>query len=402
LAFKKKLRIAFFIDSLANLGGYQVFTNNLMVRLLARGHEVEAFVYASKHRRNRAFHDSTPFPINPAYFCSTPIIRYLSCLPATMLRLAQARHRFDIWQVIGVYPEAYLARYLVGQVPVAVRCYGQDIQVDPSLEYGNRLNPRVDSRVRRWLPTLDRFVAMGPSLADEYRALGIPESKIRVIPNGVEKCPSEGHLFDTAPLRHELGIHPDSFILLTVGRNQAKKNFGIIPDIAVHLQQANLDFTWIMVGPGTENLLPQIQRLNLESRFRLLGSLPPEYNRNTENKAEFRNAKLESIYRLANLFIFPAKLEGFNRTLIEAMAASLPLITTTAPGCRDIVTDFYNGFICKPDECKCFAEKIIILARDNKMYQQLAQNCLRETQRYDWGIITSLYEEMYYEMHENS
>lgn len=396
-----KLRIAFFIDTLANLGGYQVFTYNLMLRLLARGHHVEAFVYASKLRKKKDFHDHAPFPVKPARFCSTPIIRYLSVLPAAMLRLAQVRYKFNIWQVIGVYPEAYLARYLVDQVPVAVRCYGQDIQLDLSLKYGNRLNPRVDRRVKRWLPTLDRFVAMGPSLADDYRALGIPESKIRIIPNGASLDLNNSIAHDKTSLRQELDIHPESFILLTVGRNHPKKNFSIIPRIAAQLKQEKLNFTWIMVGPGTENIINHLQQLELETNFRLMGALFPEHNPKTESNRTFHNHKLDQIYKLADAFVFPAKLEGFNRTLIEAMAANLPLITTTAPGCRDIVKDSYNGFTCDPDDYICFSTKIIDIARNKNLYSRLVKACCDEVKRYDWEAVTDQYEKMYYDLCKN-
>lgn len=394
----KRLRIAFFIDTLANLGGYQVFTNNLMLRLQARGHDVTAFVYASKLRRDWSFHARAPFPVKPVSLCSTPIIKHLSTLPATMLRLAQARHAFDVWQIIGVYPEAYLARGLVGQVPVAVRCYGQDIQTDRSLGYGSRLNPMVDRRIRRELPRLDRFVAMGSSLAEEYRNLGIPEDKIRIIPNGVELSQQATTSQDLESLRLELGISHGSFILLTVGRNHPKKNFTILPRVAALLEQEGLDFTWIMVGPKTESLLPQVRQFKLESRFRLLGALFPDHDNKTKLNGVFHNAKLEMIYRLADAFVFPAKIEGFNRTLVEAMAASIPLITTTAPGCRDIVTDGFNGFTCDPDDQACFADKILCLSRDKLTYDLFVRNCQAEVPRYDWEAVTDQYEQMYQEL----
>lgn len=50
-------------------------------------------------------------------------------------------------------------------------------------------------------------------------------------------------------------------------------------------------------------------------------------------------------YRQTSVFVLPSYREGLPRTIQEAMACGLPIITTNVPGCRETVIDGYNGFL---------------------------------------------------------
>ncbi len=57
--------------------------------------------------------------------------------------------------------------------------------------------------------------------------------------------------------------------------------------------------------------------------------------------------------------ILPSYGEGFSNVLLEAGAMGLPLITTNVPGCKDIVTNSFNGFLCSPRNVSDLKNKII-------------------------------------------
>jgi glycosyltransferase involved in cell wall biosynthesis len=50
--------------------------------------------------------------------------------------------------------------------------------------------------------------------------------------------------------------------------------------------------------------------------------------------------------------------EGTPRTLLEAAAMGRPIITTDAVGCREVVDDGHNGFLCQPRDAGDLAEKM--------------------------------------------
>ncbi len=54
--------------------------------------------------------------------------------------------------------------------------------------------------------------------------------------------------------------------------------------------------------------------------------------------------------------------EGTPRTLLEAAAMGRPIITTDTVGCRDVVDDGVNGYLCRPQDAKDLAEKMARMA----------------------------------------
>jgi glycosyltransferase involved in cell wall biosynthesis len=50
--------------------------------------------------------------------------------------------------------------------------------------------------------------------------------------------------------------------------------------------------------------------------------------------------------------------EGTPRTLLEAAAIVRPIITTDSVGCRDVVDDGVNGFLCRPNDASDLADKM--------------------------------------------
>lgn len=50
----------------------------------------------------------------------------------------------------------------------------------------------------------------------------------------------------------------------------------------------------------------------------------------------------------ADFIVLPSYREGLSRVLLEAAAMGRPIVTTDVPGCRDIVTNGVNGFLCEP------------------------------------------------------
>lgn len=56
--------------------------------------------------------------------------------------------------------------------------------------------------------------------------------------------------------------------------------------------------------------------------------------------------------------VLPSYREGTPRTLLEASAMGRPTITTDTVGCREVVNDGVNGFLCRPRDAADLAEKI--------------------------------------------
>ena len=66
-----------------------------------------------------------------------------------------------------------------------------------------------------------------------------------------------------------------------------------------------------------------------------------------------------SIVSKADCVVLPSYREGLSRSLLECMALCKPIITSKVPGCKELVINNSNGFLCEPKSSKDLAEKMV-------------------------------------------
>jgi len=67
---------------------------------------------------------------------------------------------------------------------------------------------------------------------------------------------------------------------------------------------------------------------------------------------------VENVIALTNCVVLPSYREGLSRVLLEASIMAKPIITTDVPGCRELVDEGENGFLCKVKDAVDLAEKM--------------------------------------------
>jgi len=80
---------------------------------------------------------------------------------------------------------------------------------------------------------------------------------------------------------------------------------------------------------------------------------------------------VKSIISKYDCIVLPSYREGLSRVLLEAASMAKPIITTNVPGCRDVVEDGINGFLCEKEDAPDLAdkmEKIIQLTHAEQMH----------------------------------
>lgn len=95
----------------------------------------------------------------------------------------------------------------------------------------------------------------------------------------------------------------------------------------------------------------------------------------------------------ADCVVLPSYREGTPRTLLEAAAMGKPIITTDAIGCREVVDDGINGFLCKVRDASDLAEKMkSMLLMSDELRQQMGANGRKKMEReFDEQIVINKY-----------
>lgn len=113
------------------------------------------------------------------------------------------------------------------------------------------------------------------------------------------------------------------------------------------LAQTSEDIRLVIVGEGQEKPLleQQMKKLNLTERVEFKGYVEGE--------------ALRRLYMESDAFILPTREDCFGLVLLEAMCASLPVISSKyADGARDLIEEGKNGYIVDPEDTDAFAKTI--------------------------------------------
>ena len=93
---------------------------------------------------------------------------------------------------------------------------------------------------------------------------------------------------------------------------------------------------------------------------------------------------VKQTYLHSSVFVLPSRYEGFGLVLIEAMACGVPVIAFDCEnGPRSIVSDGVDGFLIPPFDIEVFAEKLILLMRDEDLRRQMGGHAQKSAEKYD-------------------
>ncbi len=91
---------------------------------------------------------------------------------------------------------------------------------------------------------------------------------------------------------------------------------------------------------------------------------------------------------ISDVFIRASRSEGLGTSFIEAMAAGVPVIATGVGGIADFLKDRETGILCKVNDPKDLAEKIVLLLENNDLRMHIITEARANIGRYDWSIIS--------------
>ena len=377
------------------MGGAQIFAYNLINQLSADNHEIHIYLPYKSYLQFKKVQNVNNYKVIPILRHEYFTAKYWPGLIRMRLKLAQKIQQYDVWQVIGTYPAGWVAKDLSKIVPVILRSHGDDIQKDRELQYGVGLNPDIDKKIDVTLSKMTHLVALTETVKICYKDYGVHEGKITEIPNGVN-LKQFNIKVDSNKVRRKYGINSNHYFILTIGRNHIKKGYKYIPEAARILKDMGCSFKWVIVGKGVNVLQPNVFDKKVSDHIILIEELGVNKINTHHKLISIPTDSLVQLYKSADLFVMPSLLETFGMVLIEAMAASLPIVTTNAPGCRDVIVDGINGLFTGTANSKDMAEKIKQVLDNESLRKRLISNSKKIVTKYNWYNIMKRYEQLYY------
>ncbi len=199
-----------------------------------------------------------------------------------------------------------------------------------------------------------------PGLNVSSAEKGGKSGKVRQIGKDTSKDPENLHLLFVGYITPRKGVDTlvESFKILV-------KDYGI----------DNLILDMVGDASRSPDLLAGIERYcqdaGIQDRVKFHGRVSEE--------------RLEELYSLADIFVFPSVWEGFGMVLIEAMHNRLPIVTTDAGAIPFLVKDGVNGFLVPVKDAEKLAQATRKLIESPQLRREIGETNYKVADQFRWG-----------------
>ncbi|QOY90870.1 glycosyltransferase [Paludibaculum fermentans] len=284
------------------------------------------------------------------------------------------------WRPNLLHTHNYVLRYVLPAAAAA--------GMPPIVHTIHNVADREVERVGQWLHQLAFRRWVRPvAIADEVAASFQRVYKLdhpALIPNGIDLTPYAAARQDRGAWRQREGFTEDELLLVCVARFYEQKNHKTLLDAFAQLKDELPKARLLLAGDGHLRgaVEQQIAALGLGSRVTLLG----------------RRDDVAGILGASDIFVLPSLWEGNPLSVMEAMAAGLPVAVTAVGGVPELVETGRSGLLCNPGDVDSLASALRTLAGSAALRRGFGEQAMaRAEARFGEQAMVRAYEQLYAE-----
>ena len=269
------------------------------------------------------------------------------------------RERTQILHTYGFYPNVFA-------IPAA-RLAGVPVIIGAVQDVGDIWTFWQHTVQKQCLRLADHIVVNAEAVKRDLLQRGYDAERLSVIPNGTD-CERFRLRGDGEVVRREWNIPSDVPVVGVLARLMRIKGQEVFLRSAALIAANNPHVRFVIIGDNSDNpeykaeLKQLTGRLGLEDRVVFTG---------------FRTDVPELLSALSVAVSPSLGLEGMSNSILEAMAAGVPVVATRVGGTPEIVEDGVSGLLVSPGDPEALAAAISRLLHDNTMAKQLGETARR-------------------------
>ncbi len=236
----------------------------------------------------------------------------------------------------------------------------------------------IERALGRW--GSDLVIAGSPEEFDEGLRVGIPQARLRLVPNGIRMPP----LRSRPDVRRDLELTGDDLLLLFVGRLVRQKGADRFVEIFARIAATEPKVRGVIVGSGAmeSELRARVRALGLERRLRLIAS---------QQAVQFMPG--------ADVLVVTSRYEGMPYTLVEAQHVGLPVVAFRVGGVSTAMIDGETGFVVEQDDHGGFVDALGRLVQDPRLRRRMALAAESRAPAFSLDRMVAATEDLYRELH---
>jgi glycosyltransferase involved in cell wall biosynthesis len=198
---------------------------------------------------------------------------------------------------------------------------------------------------------------------------GVDESRVSVVPNGVDKRFNPRPPEEVAAIRHRLDI-PSSSYVLSLATLEPRKNLAGQLEAWSRCVSQLPDSVWLVIsgGKGKDHVFGNLQLQKVPPRVHFTGYV--------------RDEDLPALYSGAMAFLYPSFYEGFGLPVLEAMATGTVAIVSNSTAPQEVAGD--AGVAVDPHDHDSIASAIVRVVQDGRWREELCHRSVRRSGAFSW------------------
>ena len=255
-----------------------------------------------------------------------------------------------------------------------------------SLYTNNKISSRLVRSIYQPLQKLacavsDLTIFQNQADANQFISSGIvTREKMKIIPgSGVATelfDKAQISSVDIAKVRSDFGIPQETSVVTMISRLIRSKGVLDFAKAAEEVKAKHPEVVFLLVGADDKD---SVDRMTPEEFQKLQSAVTcPGYR-----------SDIPTVLAASDIFVFPTFYrEGMPRGLLEAASMGLPLVTTGAPGCEEVVENGKNGYVVPTKNSRELTRAILRLVRDIELRRKFGrQSRRRAVSRFDLTVI---------------
>ncbi len=193
-----------------------------------------------------------------------------------------------------------------------------------------------------------RVVANSHAAADRLRVEGVDDGKILVIPNGIDTRAFEAHRYSSTP-RH----------IMMIACLREEKRIDVLVRSMPRILERHPDARLTLAGDGTcrEALTTLVRELGVGERVTFLG----------------HRDDVPALLQDADVFVLPSRSEAFPNSIMEAMAAGVPVVASDVGGIPELVRDQVTGRLVPPGNVDALSNALLTLLGNPQQVEEFGR-----------------------------
>lgn len=358
-------------------GGSGVVATELGLELALRGHEIHFITYRQPVRlallNNNVHYHEVNVPEYPLFHYQ-PYELALSSKLVDMVKL----HKIELLHVHYAIPHAY-AGYMAKQmlkdegivIPMVTTLHGTDITLVGK-------HPFYKTAVTFSINKSDVVTSVSQNLKEDTLKHFDIKNDIHVIPNFIEldKIRNEKHI----SCQRSVMAEKHERIITHISNFRKVKRIPDVINVFFKIQnQIPAKLMLVGDGPERENAERLVAGLGIEDKVIFFGN----------------SNEIDQILSYSDLFLLSSETESFGLAALEAMAWSVPVISTNTGGLPEVNLDGFSGYLSDVGNIDEMANRAISILKNNDTLEKFRKQALSQAEKFDIKNILPLYEDLY-------